>query len=93
MTPEEIMLMNWLVDNVEGEIPDVKDMKDEAKSIVEQKGVTNADTSAQPGSAAGQIAPAQTGSTASPIGTDTSQTTAPVAGHTETGQNNEKNKG
>ena len=39
MTPEEIMLMNWLVDNVEGEIPDIKDMKDEAKSIVEQKGV------------------------------------------------------
>ena len=39
MTPEEIMLMNWLVDNVEGEIPDVEDMKDEAKSIVEQKGV------------------------------------------------------
>mgnify|MGYP000408790885 CR=1 FL=1 len=27
MTPEEIMLMNWLVDNVEGEIPDVEDMR------------------------------------------------------------------
>lgn len=39
MTPEEIMLMNWLVENVEGEIPDVDDMKEEAKPIVEQKGV------------------------------------------------------
>lgn len=39
MTPEEIMSMNWLVDNIEGEIPDVNDIKEEAKPIVEQKGV------------------------------------------------------
>ncbi len=39
MMPEDIMTMNWLVDNIEGEIPDVEDIKDEAKSIVEQKGI------------------------------------------------------
>ena len=43
MTPEEIMLMNWLVDNVEGEIPDVEDMKDEAKADAEQKEVKDED--------------------------------------------------
>ncbi len=39
MQPEEIMLMNWLVDNIEGEIPEINDLKDEAKGIVELKGV------------------------------------------------------
>lgn len=43
LTPEEIMKMNWLVDNVVGEIPDVEKLKDEAKSIVEQKGVKEDD--------------------------------------------------
>lgn len=39
MAPEEIMKMNWLVDNVEGEIPELNELKEEAKSIVELKGV------------------------------------------------------
>lgn len=39
MTPEEIMSMSWLVDNIVGEIPAMEDMKEEAKSIVEQKGI------------------------------------------------------
>lgn len=39
MTPEDIMLMNWLVDNVEGEIPEIEDLKEDAKQIVELKGV------------------------------------------------------
>lgn len=43
MTPEEIMMMNWLVENVEGEIPEIDELKEEAKDIVELKGVTNED--------------------------------------------------
>ncbi|MGN0368202.1 MAG: BMP family ABC transporter substrate-binding protein [Wujia sp.] len=39
MLPEEIMNMNWLVDSIVGDIPKVEAMIDEAKSIVEQKGV------------------------------------------------------
>lgn len=39
MAPEEIMKMNWLVDNVEGDIPELNELKEEAKSIVELKGV------------------------------------------------------
>ena len=41
LMPEEIMKMNWLVDNIVGEIPEIDDLKDEAKSIVELKGVTD----------------------------------------------------
>lgn len=43
MLPEDIMLMNWLVDNVEGEIPELEDLKDEAKGIVVLKGVAESD--------------------------------------------------
>lgn len=39
MSPEDIMKMNWLVDNIVGEIPELHDLKEEAKSIVELKGV------------------------------------------------------
>ena len=41
LMPEEIMKMNWLVDNIVGEIPAIDDLKDEAKSIVELKVVTD----------------------------------------------------
>lgn len=43
MLPEDIMLMNWLVDNIEGEIPELEDLKDEAKGIVVLKGVAESD--------------------------------------------------
>lgn len=43
MLPEDIMLMNWLVDNIEGEIPELEDLKDEAKGIVVLKGVAEND--------------------------------------------------
>lgn len=39
LSPEEIMKMNWLVDNIIGEIPEIDDLKDEARAIVELKGV------------------------------------------------------
>lgn len=41
MSPEDIMKMNWLVENIEGEIPEINELKDEAKSIVELKGVSD----------------------------------------------------
>lgn len=41
MSPEDIMKMNWLVENIEGEIPEIDELKDEAKSIVELKGVSD----------------------------------------------------
>ena len=41
MMPEEIMKMNWLAENVVGEIPDINELKDSAKSIVELKGVNS----------------------------------------------------
>ncbi len=40
LSPAEIMKMNWLVDNIDGDIPEIDQLKDEAKSIVELKGVT-----------------------------------------------------
>ena len=40
MTPEEIMKMNWLVENIDGDIPEIGELKEEAKSIVELKGVS-----------------------------------------------------
>ena len=39
MLPEDIMKMNWLAENVVGEIPEIDELKDSAKSIVELKGV------------------------------------------------------
>ncbi len=41
LTPEEIMMMNWLVENVEGEIPEIEELKEEAKPIVSLKGVSD----------------------------------------------------
>lgn len=39
ISPEQIITMDWLVDNVEGSIPGVDDMKDFAKPIVELQGI------------------------------------------------------
>ena len=43
MLPEDIMKMNWLVENIVGEIPVIDELKDDAKSIVELKGVGQTD--------------------------------------------------
>lgn len=43
MSPEEIMKMNWLVENVEGEIPEIDDLREEARSIVSLKGVSESE--------------------------------------------------
>jgi len=56
MLPEDIMLMNWLVDNIEGEIPELEDLKDEAKGIVVLKGVAeNDDTGEKTEEADGEL--------------------------------------
>lgn len=39
MKPEDIMEMDWLVENVIGEIPSIDLLKEEAKPVVESKGV------------------------------------------------------
>lgn len=44
MLPFDIMNMNWLVEGVVGEIPEINELKEEAKSIVELKGVTDENT-------------------------------------------------
>jgi hypothetical protein len=37
--PEEIITMDWLIDNVVGTIPDIEDLEDSARVIVENQGV------------------------------------------------------
>ena len=39
MSAEEIMKMNWLCDNVEGTIPELKDLIDDAKDVVAYQGI------------------------------------------------------
>lgn len=39
LSTEDIITMDWLVDNVVGEIPEIEELKDKAKPIVELKGV------------------------------------------------------
>lgn len=43
--PEEIMKMNWLVECIEGEIPEIEELKEEAQPIVEIMGVTDEEES------------------------------------------------
>ena len=43
MTPDEVMRMNWLVENVVGEIPEMEDLREEAKSIVSLSGVSESE--------------------------------------------------
>ena len=42
MSPEDIMKMDYLVENVEGDIPTIDLLKDKAKPVVELKGVEEA---------------------------------------------------
>lgn len=44
MSVDEIVSMNWLVDNIEGDIPEYDELKDAAKSLVEVMGVNDEDT-------------------------------------------------
>ena len=39
MRPEDIMKMDWLVDNVIGDIPSIDELIEGAKPVVELKGV------------------------------------------------------
>lgn len=39
MKPSDIMKMDWLVDNVVGSIPPMSEFVDNAKTVVELKGV------------------------------------------------------
>ena len=39
LSPEEIMTMDWLAENVIGSIPKKEELKEEAKPVIEQQGV------------------------------------------------------
>ncbi|MCI9593083.1 MAG: BMP family ABC transporter substrate-binding protein [Lachnospiraceae bacterium] len=39
LTPEEIVTMNWLVENVVGSVPDLAELTDEAKDLVRLQGI------------------------------------------------------
>ena len=39
MRPDDIMNMDWLAENVIGSLPEMKDLIDGAKTVVEIKGV------------------------------------------------------
>ena len=39
LSPEEIIRMDWLADNVIGSIPKKEELKDKAKPVIEQQGV------------------------------------------------------
>ena len=39
MTPEQIITMNWLLENVIGEIPTIDAMYDDAENIIKAQGV------------------------------------------------------
>lgn len=43
LTPTEIMTMSWLMNNVVGEIPEIDELQERAKEIVELKGVRKED--------------------------------------------------
>ena len=38
LSPNEIMMMNWLVDNVDGHIPRLEDLDEEAAAMVSVQG-------------------------------------------------------
>ncbi|KIR02228.1 hypothetical protein P261_01042 [Lachnospiraceae bacterium TWA4] len=38
-TPEQLMTMNWLCENIEGRIPDIEELQDEKQEIVRKLGV------------------------------------------------------
>ena len=42
ITPKEIVTMDWLVDNIKGKIPTIKELKENAKPVVMAQGVSKA---------------------------------------------------
>lgn len=44
LKPEDIMTMDWLVDNVVGSIPNIDDLMEEAKPVVQLRGLQNTTT-------------------------------------------------
>ncbi len=44
LKPEEIMTMDWLVDNVVGSIPNIDDLTEDAKPVVQLRGLQNTTT-------------------------------------------------
>jgi hypothetical protein len=39
LTPEEVMEMNWLLENVVGQIPELSDLKEQAQPVLIQQGI------------------------------------------------------
>lgn len=39
LTPEEIMTMDWLADNIIGRIPAKEELKEQAEPVIDQQGV------------------------------------------------------
>ena len=39
LSPEEIMTMDWLAENVIGSIPNKEELKEEAEPVIKQQGV------------------------------------------------------
>lgn len=42
ITPKEIVTMDWLADNIEGKIPTIKELKENAKPVVRAQGISKA---------------------------------------------------
>ncbi len=42
ITPKEIVMMDWLVDNIKGKIPTIEELKENAKPVVRAQGVSKA---------------------------------------------------
>lgn len=47
LTPEQIVTMNWLAENVIGKIPELEELNDEAQQVVKIHGITTSETAAQ----------------------------------------------
>lgn len=39
LTPEDVMMMDWLIEGVEGEIPTIDQLSDHAKDLVRLRGL------------------------------------------------------
>ena len=42
ITPKEIVTMDWLIDNIIGKIPTIKELKENAKPVVRAQGISKA---------------------------------------------------
>jgi hypothetical protein len=57
LSPEEIMKMDWLLDNVVGEIPTLETLKQEARPVVALAGVSGTEESSDSRAAAKAVPP------------------------------------